>query len=87
MNKEQYEKLSPEVQGQINDALHETLCESIITILKDSLEYPGLVKEEIQSAREFAQIQPDSDAAKELLEFLDSKEVRGAVERYYSKDY
>ncbi len=87
MNREQYEKLSPKVQAQLNDTLHETLCESIITLLKDSLENPGLVNEEIQSARDFAKIKPDTDAAKELLEFLDSEEVIKAIERYNPKDY
>ncbi len=43
MNKEQYEKLSPEVQDQLNDTLHEILCESIITLLKDSIENSDLM--------------------------------------------
>ncbi len=84
MNEEQYKKLLPEVQAQLNDTFHETLCESIITLLKDSIENNDLIKKEVQSAREFAKIKPDTDAAKELLEFLDSEEVREAVERYYS---
>jgi len=81
MNKEHYEKLSPEVQTQINEVLHETLCESIITLLKDTLENNDLIKEEIQSAREFAQIKPDTEAAKELLEFLNSEKVKEALAR------
>ncbi len=84
MDREQYEKLSPDVQTQINAALYETLCETIITLLKDSIENNDLIKKEVQSAREFAKIKPDTDAARELLEFLDSDEVRGAHERYYS---
>ncbi len=84
MNKEHYEKLSPEVQEHVNDTLHKTLCESIIILLKDSIENPGLVREEVQSARDFAQIKPDTDAAKELLEFLGSEEVKEAIVRYYS---
>ncbi len=72
MNKEQYEKLSPEAQAQLNDSLHETLCESILTLLEDSIENSDLTKEEVQSARDFAQLKPDTDAAKELLEFLNS---------------
>lgn len=81
MDEEKFKKLSPGAQGQLNEALHdgmfhETLCESIITLLKDSLEYPGLVREEIQSAREFAQTKPDTKAARELLEFLDSDIVK-----------
>ncbi len=76
MNKEQYEKLSPDTQAQLNDTLHETLCESIITLLKDSIENSDLIKEEVQSARDFAEIKPDTEAAKELLEFLESDEVK-----------
>lgn len=79
MNKEQYEKLSPEVQDQLNASLHETLCESIITLLKDSIENSDLTKEEIQSAKEFGELKPDTEAARELLEFLDSEEVREAL--------
>lgn len=76
MNKELYEKLSSETQTQLNDTLHETLCESIITLLKESIENPGLTKEEVQSAREFAQMKPDTEVARELLAFLDSDKVR-----------
>lgn len=83
MNREQLEKLSPEVQERLNAALHETLCKTIITLLQDTSKNPGLTKEEIQSAKEFTEIKPGTDAAKELLEFLDSEEVREAVERYY----
>lgn len=79
MNKEPYEKLSPEVQEQLNNPLHETLCESIITLLKDSLENSDLLKEEIQSAREFAQLKPDTKVSKELLEFLDSDRVKDSL--------
>lgn len=79
MNKEQYEKLSPETKGQLNDTLHETLCESIITLLKDSIENSDLTKEEVQSVREFSELKPDTDAVRELLEFLDSEEVKEAV--------
>ncbi len=78
MNKEQYEKLSPEVQAQINETIHVTLCESIITLLNDSIENHGLTKEEVQSARKFAEIKPDTDAVRVLLEFLDSDMVKEA---------
>jgi hypothetical protein len=36
MNKEDLEKLSPETLGQLNDALHEEVCKSIITLMKDT---------------------------------------------------
>ena len=47
MNKEDLEKLSPKTLGQLNDALHEVLCKSNITLMKDSLENPGIAKEKI----------------------------------------
>jgi hypothetical protein len=79
MNKELYDKLSPEAQHQLNEALHETLCESSITLIKDTIENPGLTKEEVQSARDFADLKPDTDAAREFLEFLDSDIVKDAL--------
>ncbi len=79
MKKELYEKLSPEAQGQLNDTLHETFCESTLTLLEDSLENSDLTKEEVQSARDFAETKPDSDAAKELLGFLDSDIAKEAL--------
>ncbi len=78
MNREDLEKLSPEVLGQLNDALHEVLCESIITLMKDSFKNPGITKEEIKSAREFAELKPNTEAAQILLEFLESEKVKEA---------
>ena len=68
MNREDLEKLSPEVLGQINDALHEVLYESIITLMKDTLENPGIAKEEIKASREFAELGPDSKEEKDFKE-------------------
>lgn len=79
MNREDLEKLSPEVLGQLNDALHEVLCESIITLMKDSLMIPGITMEEIKGAREFAGLKPNTKAAKELFEFLESDAVKEAL--------
>jgi hypothetical protein len=79
MNKEDLEKLSPETLGQLNDALHEVLCESIITLMKNSLYDPGITKEEIKSAREFAKLKPNTKAAQMLIEFLESEEVKKAL--------
>ena len=78
MNKEYLEKLSPETLDQLSDALHEVLCESIITLMKDSLKNPGITKEEITSAKEFAEMKPSTKAAKKLLEFLESEKVKEA---------
>jgi len=80
MNREDLEKLSPEVLGQLNDALHEVLCESIVTLLQDSIdEQSGITKEEIKAAKEFAELTPNTKAAKELLDFLESKKVKEAL--------
>jgi hypothetical protein len=79
MNKEDLEKLSPETLDQLNDALHDVLCESIITLMKDSLKNPGITKEEIKSAKEFAELKPNTKAAQKLLGFLESEEVKEAL--------
>ena len=63
----------------VNDELHKVLCESIIKLLQDTLKEPGITAEEIEAAREFAELKPDTKAAKELLEFLESKEVKEAL--------
>jgi hypothetical protein len=78
MNKKDLEKLSPETLGKLNDALHEELCISIITLMKDSLKDHRITKEEVKSAREFAELKPDTKSAQKLLEFLESEEVKEA---------
>jgi len=60
MNIKDLEKLSPETLGKLNDALHEVLCEPIITLIKDSLCDPEITKEEIKSAKELA-LTPKTD--------------------------
>lgn len=79
MNKEDLEKLSPETLGRLYDALHEVLCESIITLMKDSLKNPGITKEEIKAAKEFAELKPTTKVALKLLEFLESEKVKKAL--------
>ena len=81
INSELLEKLSPEALSQLYDGLYEEFCKTIIKLLKGTLENPGLTEEEIQSAKGFAELKPDSEAAKELLEFLESEEVKEAVVR------
>ena len=78
MNREDLEKLPLEVLGQLNDALHEVLCESIISVMKDSLENLWITEEEIKAAREFAELKPNTKAAQLLLEFLESEKVKEA---------
>ena len=63
----------------INDELHKVLCETIITLLQDTLKRPGITAEEIEAAREFAELKPDTKAAKELLEFLERGEIKEAL--------
>ena len=79
MNREDLEKLSPEVLGQLNDALHEVICESIITLMKDTLKNPGITKEEIKAAKEFAELEPNTKAAQILLEFLESDRIKESL--------
>ena len=79
MNKEDLEKLSPETLGQLNDALHEVFCEALITLMKDTLKNPGITREEIKSAKEFAELKPNTKAAQILLEFLESEKVKEAL--------
>ena len=71
--------LSSDPLDEIYDELHEVLCKSIIGLLQDSLAGPGISHQQIESAREFAEVMPDTEAAKELLEFLDSNDVQEAL--------
>ncbi|NQT79225.1 MAG: hypothetical protein HQ555_02380 [Candidatus Aminicenantes bacterium] len=68
----------------INDELHKVLCEAIITLLQDTLEEPGITEEEIKAAREFTELKPDTEAVKELIRFIESKEVKEALIINYS---
>jgi len=69
-------ELSPGTLDKIYDELHEVLCKSIIDLLQDSIAGPRLSQQQIETAREFAELKPDTETAKELLEFLDSKEIK-----------
>jgi hypothetical protein len=75
------EGLPPDTLDEIHDELHEVLCKSMLGLLQDSIAGPGISKQQIESAREFAEVMPDTEAAKELLEFLDSKDVQKALIR------
>ena len=74
-------ELSPDTLDKIYDELHEVLCKSIIGLLQDSIAGPGISQQQIETAREFAEVKPDTEAAKEVLEFLVSEEVKGALIR------
>ena len=73
--------LPSDTLDELYDEMHEVLCKSIIGLLQDSIAGPGLSEEQIGSAREFAKVKPDTEAAKEVLEFLDSEEVKDALIR------
>jgi hypothetical protein len=70
--------LPPYKHGELYDELYDFMCKSIIVPLKDSIAEPGISQEEINRARSFAELNPDAEAAKELLEFLDSEDVMKA---------
>lgn len=72
-------RLPSDTLDETYDELHEVLCKSIIELLQDSIAGPGFSKQQIKTAREFTEVMPDTEAAKELLEFLDSEEVLGAL--------
>ena len=73
--------LSSGTLDEIYDELHEVLCKSVIGLLQDSIAGPGISQQQIETAREFAEVMPDTEAARELLEFLDSEEVQTALTR------
>jgi Mg/Co/Ni transporter MgtE len=73
--------LPPDKQGELYNELHEFMCKSIISLLQDSIAGPGISQQQIKTARDVAEVMPDTEAAKELLEFLDSKEVQEALIR------
>ena len=70
------EGLSPETLDEIYSELYDVLCKTLIGFLQDSIEEKSISEEQIESARDFAMIAPDNDAAKELLEFLSSNEIK-----------
>ena len=73
--------LSPDTLDKLYDELHEVLCKSIIGLLQDSIAGPGISQQQIDSARGVVEVMPDTEAAKELVEFLDSEEVKEALIR------
>ena len=73
--------LSPDKQGELYNELHAFMCKSIISLLKDSIAGPGISQQQIETAREFAEEMSDTEAAKEVLEFLESEEVKEALIR------
>ena len=69
----------PDTLDEIYSELYEVLCKTTIGLLQDSLEGPGISEEQIESARDFAEEMPEIQAARMLLEFLDSEEIKEAL--------
>lgn len=71
--------LPPDKHGELYDELYEFMCKSIIVLLQDFVDGPGISEQQKEAARDFAELMPDTEAAKELLEFLDGEEVQTAL--------
>lgn len=71
--------LPPDKLEELNEELHHFMCNSIIALLKDSIAGPGISKQQIDAAREDAELRPEPEAAKELFVFLESDEVKAAL--------
>ena len=73
--------LPSDKQGELYNELHAFMCKSIIGLLQDSIAGPGISLQQIETARGIAELKPHTETAKELLEFLDSNEVKEALVR------
>ena len=71
--------LPPDKQKELYNELHAFMCKSIINLLQDSISGPGISKQQVDSARGVAEVMPDTEAAKELIEFLESEDVLKAL--------
>ena len=73
---EKYKKflkgLSSEELGEFNKEFHEVICKAIIELYQDYLNERGISQQQIEAARDFAEVMPETQAARMLLEFLDS---------------
>jgi len=63
----------------VSEELYKVLCETIQNLLQNSIIEEGITEQEIETAREFAELKPDTKAAKELLEFLEREEIKEAL--------
>ncbi len=73
------EGLPPDELGEFNKEFHEVICKTIIELYQDSLDKRGISQQQIEVARDFAEEMSETQAARMLLEFLDSDEIKGAV--------
>lgn len=60
----------------INEELHKQLSQTILRLLRTALKEEGITEQEIEAAKEVAELKPESKAAKELLKLLGSREVK-----------
>lgn len=79
INYDVLDRIPPDKLVELNNKLHEVLCKSIISLFQNFIAGPGILEQQIETARELAELMPDTDAAIEVLEFLESKEVREAL--------
>lgn len=63
----------------VSEELYKVLCETIQNLLQSSITEEGITEQEIETAREFAELKPNTKAAKELLDFLDRDEIKEAL--------
>jgi len=79
-NKKEKESGKPKDKFTIvTEELYKVLCETIQNLLQSSIVGEGITEQEIETAREFAELKPDTKAAKELLEFLERGEIKEAI--------
>ena len=63
----------------VSKELYKVLCETIKNRLQNSIKEEGITEQEIEAAREFAELKPNTKVAKKLLKFIDSQEVKEAL--------
>ena len=73
------EGMPPDKLGEFNKEFHEVICKTIIELYKDSIEKRGISQQQIEAAKDFADEMPETQAARMLLEFLGSDEIKEAL--------
>jgi hypothetical protein len=73
------EGIPPDELGEFNKEFHEVICKTIIELYKDYIDKRGISQQQIETARDFAEEMPETRAARMLLEFLESEEIKEAV--------
>ena len=73
------EGIPPDELGEFNKEFHEVICKALIELYKDYIDKRGISQQQIDSARDFADVLPETQAARMLLEFLESEEIKEAL--------